>query len=254
MYLKNIILFFCVTFYFFQCHGDPPTDNQLDTIRWSVGSWYLVQDGIDFEKVKTIFREVAGALDIPFEPSILDDFEKIEYSRDDVEIFTLAFIASEHADLLNLINEIIAPHVRMAPYEDIITLHELNEVLIKIGHRADSNERFPGTIVQCIRNALEKTAFNRTFTLDDVRNYGLAYVASGNPDIMEIVHNAMSTHENTDSMDYVAFKNVIEVVKRGIEEIQKPVPSYDEFRAIVLSRKFSANGIENFIIEKLFPL
>ncbi|XP_050437398.1 uncharacterized protein LOC126843730 [Adelges cooleyi] len=251
MYLKNIILFFCVTFYFFQCQGVPPTPEQINTIKYVVARWYLVQEDIDFEDIKTIFCDVAGALNIPYEPSTLDELAKIELSRDDVEIFTLAFVASEHTALLDLINEIIAAHVDQI---HDISLLKLRVVLIKIEERADSPTRFPRTVLHYILNALEKTAYNRKFTLDDVRNYGLAYVASGNPDIMEIVHNAMSAHENTDSMGYEAFKNVIEEVKQGIEEIQKPVPSYDEFKEEVLSHKLFLNGIENMIIEKLFPL
>ncbi|XP_050431589.1 uncharacterized protein LOC126840122 [Adelges cooleyi] len=130
---------------------------------------------------------------------------------------------------------------------------KLREVLAKIKERADFDGRFPEIVGQCISNTLQKTANNYRFTFSDVKNYALAYVASGNPDVMEIVHNAVIAHEKPDGMDYEAFRKVIEDVIRTLE-VQKPVPSYDEFKADVLSRIFSVNGIENLIIETLFPL
>ncbi|XP_050424865.1 uncharacterized protein LOC126835986 isoform X2 [Adelges cooleyi] len=92
MYLKIVILFFCVELYFLQCHCDEPTKDQIATISTGVRDygrskgyrheyWYTGLQG-----VKEVIELVAGKLNKPYEPFSLDDLkEKLSRYRYTVE-------------------------------------------------------------------------------------------------------------------------------------------------------------------------
>ncbi|XP_050433606.1 uncharacterized protein LOC126841280 [Adelges cooleyi] len=86
MYLKIVILLFCVALYFLQCQGDDPTQEQLETIKNIVKN-YENPDGINVEEnrdptinlngVKDVIVEVAERFNIQIEHPSLEELQTI---------------------------------------------------------------------------------------------------------------------------------------------------------------------------------
>ncbi|XP_050424864.1 uncharacterized protein LOC126835986 isoform X1 [Adelges cooleyi] len=103
MYLKIVILFFCVELYFLQCHCDEPTKDQKDIINsslWGYGRSKGYRDddwwSLDLQGVKDVIEIAAGKLNKPYEPISLEDLKEIglrlRYSAEECKSYVKALL------------------------------------------------------------------------------------------------------------------------------------------------------------------
>ncbi|XP_050437250.1 uncharacterized protein LOC126843643 [Adelges cooleyi] len=137
---------------------------------------------------------------------------------------------SPSQEQLDSVEEIIADQVHQ---NEGIGIQKLKDVLLIIEESADSYQTFPTTVLDYIVYALKKTAYNRLFSIKDIKTYALAFAVSSDEDLMNFTESLVRLNRNGDGMGYRAFKTVIERIKQA-KHIETPVPTYDDFEEACL--------------------
>ncbi|XP_050430951.1 uncharacterized protein LOC126839601 [Adelges cooleyi] len=246
MYLKSI-LFFYVASFFFQCQGVLPTEEQITMIKDLIAP-KLDHDGkMNFSQLNEVVLQVQQKIyekyGITNENNI--DFG-FQYDNDQVEIAILSYIAIGKPELNRLVRDIVENN--LGP-ETFVPFKKIKAICVKVAKAVNITPR-DFTSIDVFRRLELKS--NRMFRKDYVVTLALAFAATKEPGIREIVKEKI---QRCDDSLFKYYEEVIAICTevQNTAHVPMELPTYEQFIEPWKNGSYAAETVQNAIIRHYFP-
>ncbi|XP_050439901.1 uncharacterized protein LOC126845297 [Adelges cooleyi] len=239
MYLKSI-LFFCVTSFFFQCQGVPPTQEEITMIQEKIASKVGDDGKMDFTQLKNVINEIGHTIDKNYEEKNMDS--AFRYTNDQAVIAILSYTANTNPSLISFVRDRVQ---QIMGQDRVVKFERIKAICAKIAKDADIPEANMD-----IFESLESQS-NRRYHKDHAICYALAFAATKEPELKKIVKREVR-RTTGDLKSYPDIIAICITLAHKAPQVTIGAPTIDDFLMPWKYGKFKAETVENIIYRSFF--